>query len=294
MPNNTNNNLIEDLHNVKTQASAGSANLNVITVENELQIAEDNQVTTKKVQQISLKEQILPTRYLRNYGTMGFEGQSALLKSSVGIIGAGGLGGTIAELLARMGVGHLVLIDNDQFEDNNLNRQVLSQESNLGETKVSAAYTRITNINSAVSVSPYTLKLNSNNAPELLADCDILIDALDNMSTRFILQKTARELEIPMVHGAIGGFSGQVTTILPNDRGLETLYSSLLETDSEQYQYPDKLAEVELGNPSATPAIVASWQTQEAIKFLTNKGDLLRHRLLYLDSYTGNAEIIKY
>ncbi len=284
-------NLSTELHNVKTSVQAGNTDLNIITVQKELILAEKYAVEAKTVQKLAMQENILPSRYLRNFGTMGFEGQLSLLNSSVGIVGLGGLGGVTAELLARMGVGHLILIDNDQFEDNNLNRQLLSREDNLGEGKVNAAMQRISRINSAVSTSPYSIALTKDNAEELLNGCDIVVDALDNMSTRFVLQTTCRELNIPMVHGAIGGFSGQVSTVFPTDRGLEVLYSGI-KNDSDEYQ--DKLAEVELGNPAATPTITASWQAQEVIKFLTANGELLRHRLLYLDSYTGNVEIIKY
>ena len=284
-------NLSTELHNVKTSVQAGNTDLNIITVQKELILAEKYAVEAKTVQKLAMQENILPSRYLRNFGTMGFEGQLSLLNSSVGIVGLGGLGGVTAELLARMGVGHLILIDNDQFEDNNLNRQLLSREDNLGEGKVNAAMQRISRINSAVSTSPYSIALTKDNAEELLNGCDIVVDALDNMSTRFVLQTTCRELNIPMVHGAIGGFTGQVSTVFPTDRGLEVLYSGI-KNDSDEYQ--DKLAEVELGNPAATPTITASWQAQEVIKFLTANGELLRHRLLYLDSYTGNVEIIKY
>ncbi len=286
-----NSNIVTELHKVKSKGQSGSTELDIITVQQELILAEKYATEAKTIQHLALKEQILPARYLRNFGTMGFDGQLSLLNSSVLVVGQGGLGGVISELLARMGVGHLILIDNDHFEDNNLNRQLLAREDNLGSSKIEAARERISRINSAVSITPYTLALNEGNAVELLNDCNIAIDALDNMSTRFVLQKACREIGVPMVHGAIGGFSGQVTTIFPEDRGLETLYSGIKD-DSEEY--PDKLAEVELGNPAATPTITASWQAQEAIKYLTGKGELLRHRLLYLDSYTGNVEVINF
>ena len=102
----------------------------------------------------SLEQAIIPMRYLRNIGTVGIDGQLKLLRSTVAVCGAGGLGGTIIELLARQGVGHLVIIDNGRFVENNLNRQILAAESDLRKSKVKVAAERVRMINSAVRVTP--------------------------------------------------------------------------------------------------------------------------------------------
>ncbi len=279
--------LRSELLRCKKQELIGNEDVDILPVADERRLSDTHQVSSKKIQQMALKESVLPARYIRNFGTMGFEGQLKLLNACVGVVGVGGLGGLIVELLARMGIGHLVLIDEDKFDDNNLNRQAFSTELNLGTDKVKAATERLQHINSATDITLYTQRFSMENGAEFLAPCDVIVDALDNMSSRFALQKTARTLGVPMIHGAIGGFSGQVTTIFPEDEGLYAFYPDGEET-------PDKLTEVSLGNPSATPAMISAWEVQETVKYLTGKGELLRGRLLYLDALTGNVEIIHY
>ncbi len=279
--------LITDLHQKKKIEYVGDRQIGVISVSNEHYLAAQYNLECRNIQQTALEQSILPLRYLRNFGTIGFGGQLKLLDSTVGIVGIGGLGGLIVELLSRMGVGHLVMIDEDEFEDNNLNRQLFSTESNLGKSKVEAAQERISIINSGTSLTLYAQKMTSENSQELLSPCHIVIDALDNMSSRFVLQKAAKALGIPMVHGAIGGFLGQVSTIFPEDKGLYAFYP-------EGENTPNRLAETILGNPAATPSMVGSWQVQEAIKYITGKGNLLRNKMLFFDALSANVEIFKY
>ncbi len=279
--------LINELYKRKETGDAGSEPIDVISVSNELSLASDYNVDCRNIQRKALEESILPLRYLRNFGTVGFEGQLKLLDSTVAIVGLGGLGGLIAELLSRMGVGHLVLVDEDSFEDNNLNRQLFSTEEDLGKSKAECAQQRISKINSGTSVTLFPGRLTLENSEEILSSCNIVVDALDNISGRFVLQKTARTLGIPMVHGAIGGFLGQVGTIFPEDRGLYAFYP-------EGENTPDRLVEAILGNPAATPAMVGSWQAQETIKYIIGQGELLRNRMLFFDALTASAEILEY
>ena len=302
--------LLNRIKEAAYQSAVGKEKVSLLSVTEEKRLAEAYQVGAARVQRLAMEAEILPARYMRNFGTMGFEGQLALLNARVGIVGSGGLGGTVVELLVRMGVGHLVVVDFDQFEDNNLNRQLLCTETNLGESKTKAAWERAAQLNSAVTVTPIENKLSPDNGRDFFGSCDMLVDALDNMSARFALQDLARKtLGLPLVHGAIGGFTGQVTTIFPEDRGLETIYGSLYQKwqekqasreqtqadgAAEESEVPDKLAEVELGNPAGTPTLTAAWQVQEVVKCLTGQGELLRHRLLYLDSFSGLVEVIEY
>ena len=227
----------------------------------------------------------VPTRYLRNIGTIGIEGQRRLLQASVAVVGLGGLGGYVAEALARMGVGCLTLIDHDAFEAHNLNRQLLSREDNLGEEKAEAACQRIRAINGAVTVICREESFREANAARLLEGVDVVVDALDRVSIRLVLQDASARLGIPMVHGSIGGFLGEVMTIFPGDLGLHGLYG-----DGEGV--PDHGIEWELGTPAATPMAVAAWEVQEVVKILTDRGELLRNRLLILDMETGTVQTL--
>lgn len=258
-----------------------------ISVAGEKDSAQKAKASIREVQLKALEEKILPARYMRNFGTVGVLGQKMLLESTVGIIGAGGLGGYIAEFLARMGVGKLIVIDDDIFEDSNLNRQLFSTEDNLFDNKAEAAISRIEKINSGVEVTYYSDRLTEENGEKLLSGSHVLVDALDNLSSRFYLEKTAKQMKIPFVHGAIGGFVGQVMTVFPEDTGLSVIYPKLGEGG------PDKLMEVTLGNPTATPPMIASWQVHECVKIIVGIGTPLRNSLLYFDALEGIVEKIK-
>jgi molybdopterin/thiamine biosynthesis adenylyltransferase len=213
------------------------------------------------------------------------EGQARLLRSTVAIIGQGGLGGYVTEALARMGVGRLVLIDGDVFDEHNLNRQLLSTERGLGVEKVQVARQRVAEINSVVEVITHAERLTEENLPRLLGEVEVVVDALDRLPTRLMLQDGAQELGIPMVHGSIAGFLGQVMTIFPNDAGLHGLYG-----DGE---LPEQGLEAQLGTPPATPMAVAAWEAQEVVKILTDQGKPLRHRLLVMDMEAGSVDILQ-
>jgi molybdopterin/thiamine biosynthesis adenylyltransferase len=240
----------------------------------------------REVELAALEAGIVPWRYLRNLGTIGLEGQARLLRATVAVVGLGGLGGYVTEALARMGVGRLILIDGDVFEDHNLNRQLLSAEDKLGTSKTEAARHRVTAINGAVEVITHTAMLSTDNLPRLLADAEVVVDALDRLPIRFVLQDGAQALGIPMVHGSIAGFLGQVMTILPGDPGLRSLYG-----DPEQI--PEQGLEAELGTPAATPMAVAAWEAQEVVKLLVGHRDILRNRLLLMDMGSGTIELLR-
>ena len=248
------------------------------------QVAQEFGLSPREVEIRALEERILPERYLRSLGTVGWEGQLRLLQASVAVVGLGGLGGNIVEGLARSGVGHLILIDPDTFVEHNLNRQIFSTEANLGTPKVKAARARVAEINSAVEVTSYAVEATAENLPRLLQGADVVVDALDRLPKRLVLQDAAQRLGIPMVHGAIGGMTGQVMTIFPGDEGLYALYG--------QGDVPERGIEAEQGCPTATPMMIAAWQVQEVLKILLDRGELLRHRMLMMDAEMGATDII--
>jgi molybdopterin-synthase adenylyltransferase len=250
-------------------------------------IAQEQKILVRDVEIAALKNGITPWRYLRNIGTIGLDGQIRLLQSSVAVVGAGGLGGTIIELLARQGIGHIIIIDNDRFTEQNLNRQIMSMEKNLGKYKALVAAKRVGQINSAVAVTTFVEKLTEENARKLLKGARVVADGLDNLPSRFAVEDACRSLRIPMVHGTIAGFCGQLMTIFPEDAGMCCIYGS-------SDRFPEQGIEVKIGNPSATPAIVAGWQVQEIVKIITGIGKPLRNSLLLLDMMEGTADRIEF
>jgi molybdopterin-synthase adenylyltransferase len=242
-------------------------------------------ISPRRVEILSLELGMIPLRYLRNIGTIGIDGQAKLLGSTVAICGAGGLGGTAVELLARMGTGHLVIIDRGKFVENNLNRQILATEADIGKSKVKIAAERVRSINSAVSVTKVNKSIERDNVLDIIKNADVVIDALDSVTTRRIVADACAKLRIPLVHGAIAGFCGQIGSILPGDKGIDSVYEDSLKEG-------DCGIEAVTGNPSATPAVVAAWQVQEAVKIITGIGSPIRHRLLFLDFAEGSVDEI--
>jgi len=258
----------------------------IIRLESIRALAADTGLPIREIELAALEAEVAPWRYLRNLGTIGFDGQAQLLRATAAVVGLGGLGGYVTEGLARMGVGHLILIDGDVFEEHNLNRQLLSGESHLGMPKAEAAQQRVAEVNSAVTVTLHAAMLTTENLPRLLAGAGVVVDALDRLPTRITLQEGARALGIPLVHGSIAGFLGQVMTIFPEDPGLIGLYGG-------RDGLPEQGLEAQLGTPAATPMAVAAWEVQEAVKILTECTTLLRNRLLIMDMESGTADLLQ-
>ena len=242
-------------------------------------------LSKRSVEIAALEAGVIPQRYLRNIGSLEISGQKKLLQARALLAGAGGLGGTIAQLLARMGLGTLVIADGDSFTEDNLNRQAFAVEQNVGESKVRAARSELMKINSATEVEIFEGYVTDQELALLIKGTDVAIDALDNMPSRFLLEKVCKEAHVPLIHGAVAGFSGQVTVIYPGDIGFRAFYGN-------PQTIPEKGIEVELGNLAGIVSTVASVQVQEAVKIITGLGRPLRNRLLFLDSLNGSTEII--
>jgi len=279
--------ILKELEKIKKEAinSSGEKYYSV-SVNKVKEMVNKFQLPSRKIEILALQNNIIPERYQRNLGVINPSEQLRLLKSKVAIIGAGGLGGTVLELLSRMGIGELIIADKDIIEDSNLNRQILSNEINLGQDKAEVAIRRIKEINSSVEITGHSVFIDSKNVKRIIEGADVVVDALDNLPVRFMLQGACRELNIPLVHGAIAGFNGQLTTIFPQDKGLELIYGS-------NKNLPEHGSEVTLGAPTVTPALIASLEAQEVIKILLKRGKLFRNKLLYLDIENGTMEILK-
>lgn len=166
----------------------------------------------------------MEARYSRNVPALS-EQECALLRTKkVCVVGCGGLGGNLIEHLARIGIGAIRAVDGDVFEASNLNRQLLSTPALLGTSKAEAAAERIRQINPDVAVEAVHSFLNETNAEALIQGCDAVLDALDNIDSRRILEADCEKQGIPYIFGAISGWTAQAAVSLPGDRLTEKIY----------------------------------------------------------------------
>lgn len=221
-------------------------------------------------------------RYSKNEKMLTPEENKSLKNFRVAVIGCGGLGGYCIEMLARLGIGSIVCVDGDVFDESNLNRQLLSEEALIGHSKARTAKRHVYKINSNIQVTVFDEMLTEKNYQEILMTCDVVVDAVDSIETKLFLQNICEQLNLPLIHGAIGGWYGQVSTILPGDKTLDMIYKN------------KKSIEKELGNPSFTPGTIASIQVAEVLKVLLNKGDILTKKLLFIDLLNQDYEVIEF
>jgi molybdopterin/thiamine biosynthesis adenylyltransferase len=248
-------------------------------------VAEECHSTLHNVYIEALTLGMCPYRYLRNREAISLQEQLRLAKSRVAVIGAGGLGGQVILLLARMGIGTLVAVDYDVFDETNLNRQALSSMETLGKSKPEAAAVTVSSINPGVKVIPCQVKLDSSNASEILAGSDVAVDALDNVQDRFLLERTAKKLGIPLVHGALAGFEGQVMTIFPDDPGLKHLYRNA-GAGGDKSKRPESI----LGVPTLTPSLIATLEAMEVLKIILKREKIFRNAMVHVDLETGQID----
>ncbi|RLB89175.1 MAG: HesA/MoeB/ThiF family protein [Deltaproteobacteria bacterium] len=224
-------------------------------------------------------------RYDRNLSTISHEEQALLARSHVAVIGLGGLGGGVCEMLARTGVGTLTLVDGDIFDTTNLNRQLLSREENIGGSKARAAKERIFAVNSTIQINALQAYADETNFYGMIQGADVVVDCLDTIDTRFLLQESAQRAGLPIVSGAIAGVCGQVTVIFPQDSGYELIYGK-----KKQAHSPG--VETQTGNISYCALFIASLQASECIKVLLKRGDILRNKLLIADLWSNSFEVM--
>jgi len=236
-----------------------------------------------EIEMCCLNASLLPSRYQRNQKAINTEEQLKLFSSRVAVVGCGGLGGHIIEELARLGVGQILAIDPDVFEEHNLNRQLFSSPQVLGQSKAEIAATRVAEINPAVTVHSMTTSFCRESGSELLKGADVVADAVDSIPVRLELASSCRDQGLPLVHGAIAGWYGHVCTVFPEEMSLEKIYRNRENGGG---------IEQELGNPAFTPAVIASFQVAEICKVLLGKKGLLRNRMLVIDLLDMEVEEI--
>jgi molybdopterin/thiamine biosynthesis adenylyltransferase len=229
-----------------------------------------------EVEEIALGHDLLPARYQRNRAMLSIQQQLSLLRSKVAVFGCGGLGGYIIEELARLGVGIITVVDPDVFEEHNMNRQLLCTQELLGRKKVDAAARRVAAINPAVRIQAFGIAFGQGNSAEILKGVTVAADALDSIPVRLELAEACNDQNIPLVHGAIAGWSGHVAVQYPGENILQHLYAG---------KKTGHGVEKRLGNPSFTPAVIASLEVAEIVRILLKTEPLLPRRYLAMDLY---------
>lgn len=201
-------------------------------------------------------------------GEIGQEGQEKLKRSRVFIAGAGGLGSPIASYLTAAGIGMIRMIDHDQVALSNLNRQILHWEEDIGRKKVDSAKKKLKNLNSAAEIETIGETITEDNVSQLVDGCDVIVDGMDNLPTRYILNRCAIEKNIPFFHGAVNGFEGRAMTIIPG------------ETACLRCMYRGPVPQEKFPVIGVAPAVIGCIQATEVIKYLVGIGKLLINRLL--------------
>ncbi|MCD6300294.1 MAG: HesA/MoeB/ThiF family protein [Dehalococcoidales bacterium] len=201
----------------------------------------------------------------------GEEGQEKLKRARVVIAGGGGLGSPAAIYLAAAGAGTIRIIDWDRVQLSNLNRQVLHWDKDIGRSKVASAAEKLKNLNHGVRIEAINETITEANISQLVAGFDLIVDAMDNLPSRYLLNKAAVEKNIPFFHGAVHGFQGRAMTIIPGQTAcLRCVYRGVVPGE----KFPV------IG---VTPAVIGCIQATEVIKYIVGIGELLTDRLLIYD-----------
>jgi molybdopterin/thiamine biosynthesis adenylyltransferase len=207
---------------------------------------------------------------------LGVKGQQKLAKSKIAVVGVGGLGTVSSLYLALAGVGHLRLIDQDTVETANLHRQILYSLDDLHYPKAEVAAKRLEKLNPLLTAEPVPDNVNAANVETLLADVDLVVDGLDNMSTRYLINRTCVKMSVPYVFGAAIGIEGNLSVFAPPETGcLECLLPNMSDNDLMKCDTR--------GVIGATPGIIGAMQAMEAIKVLVGIGSPLKGKLMVCD-----------
>jgi len=224
------------------------------------------------------------TRYSRQLliPDIGKAGQEKLKSSKVFVSGLGGLGSVITLYLAAAGVGSLRIVDKGKVELSNLNRQILYGSGDIGKRKAEAAKKKLERLNPNVKIEAIARTITERNANDLIDDSDVIVDALDNYPTRYILNRVALRKKVPFFYGAVRGFQGMLTSIIPGKTGC---LRCLVPTPPAPSLVPIM---------GVTPAVIGCLQTAEVIKYIVGIGELLMNRMLLFDSLNLKFEMITF
>lgn len=211
-------------------------------------------------------------RYIKNFNSLSEFEQEIIKQKTILVIGLGGLGGFILDSLARLGVKKIKLIDFDNFDITNLNRQLLSTEKNIGSSKVLEGKKYIHSINSLINIEIFNSKFEECCFKTIFKDTDIVFDCCDNIVTKFNIEEQCQIFNIPLIYGSVAGYFGQVSCILPNSPLLKQIYP----------QKYIKGVENQTGNLCFVVPIVASLQINLFLKLILKKS-MKTHGFYYVD-----------
>lgn len=217
---------------------------------------------------------------------IGGPGQAALLGAKIAIVGAGGLGGPAGLYLAAAGVGHITIIDDDVVEPSNLQRQVQFVHMDRGMPKATVMADTLTELNPDVIPIAKQIRLTADNARSLLEGHDIVLDGVDDFETRFIINQACSDLGIPLISGALGRFTGQVSLFL-NDKNAPCYQCLVPETP------PNAETCSQIGVMGALAGIIGSMMAMETLKHITGAGKTLAGRLWIYDGLKAESRTVK-
>jgi molybdopterin-synthase adenylyltransferase len=220
-------------------------------------------------------------RYTRQTLIFGEEGQEKLKNAKVFIAGAGGLGSPISVYLAVAGVGNITIADHDVVELSNLNRQILHGDADIDRKKTESAQETLTSLNSDINVNIISETITDENVIDLIGDSDLIIDAMDNFDTRHTLNRASNKLGIPYFHGAVTGFDGQATTIIP---GKTACLNCIFPKSPPKAVFPI------IG---VTAGFIGVVQAIEVVKYITGEGELLENEIFLWDGLKSKVEKVK-
>jgi molybdopterin-synthase adenylyltransferase len=219
-------------------------------------------------------------RYARQILLIGEEGQERLKAASVLVAGAGGLGTVISLYLAAAGVGRLRIIDCDVVETSNLNRQILHWNGDVGRPKTDSVKEKLVALNPLIRIETNPGRITEESVGGFAKGCCLIVDAMDNFSTRYLLNRAAVDRNIPFIHGAVRGFFGQTMTVIP---GKGPCLRCFFPSSPPREVFPIV---------GATCGVIGSIEAAEAIKLLTGQGEPLMGRIFIWNGLAGSADSI--
>jgi molybdopterin/thiamine biosynthesis adenylyltransferase len=218
---------------------------------------------------------------------IGLGGQLKIAGAKVFIVGAGGLGSSVGYYLSAAGVGTIAIIDNDEVDISNLQRQIAHSTKTIGKPKVESAKNTFESLNPDVHVIPIKQRLTKHNILDMIQDFDIVVDCSDNFATRFLVNDACIMLKKPLVTGAIFKFEGQITVVIPNEG---PCYRCLFEEPPPPGALPSPQ---DVGLLGVIPGVIGTLQAVEVLKLITGTGEILKGELLIYDALKSSFRKVK-
>lgn len=237
-------------------------------------ISSQTGLNLRQVEIAALDAGVIPERYVRNFKTWDIAGQRKLLSSCAALVGLGGLGGNVLEILARAGVGRISAADHDAFEESNLNRQILSEASTIDMAKAEAAALRVERINPAVEFGASRAFLDQPGMAQLVAGADLALDCLGGVESRNMLRRACADAAVPLVTAAVAGRTGFVALVMPGEPEPGLLFPDRAGAPS---------AELALGCPAPAVTLAAALQASLALDLLLSRRPMAPGQALYFD-----------